>query len=266
MTEFIFIRNKEQIKHFLLNDAGMNIYQIGDLDPFFFPRTKWFALTENENIEELMLLYKGDVATTVLAFANFDAARTAELLERFAYQLPDVFYAHFGNGIMNKLKSFRAEETFGTHLKMLLKSPGMLLQSECKNIRRLDEDDLQELLMLYKVHYPGNYFDKRMLETGKYFGYFEDSELLGVAGIHVYSPLTGVAALGNIVVANDHRGKGICRKLVSALCNDLLNTVDVIGLNVFSENTSAIKSYERCGFVVIGEYEEYLVKQLKIRN
>lgn len=264
MADFILTRNKDQIRDFLLRDPGMNIYHIGDLDPFFFPRTKWFALTEQNKIEEIMLLYEGDVATTVLAFSNLSTSLIAELIESSADHLPDVFYAHFGRGIMNKLKSFRAEETFGTHLKMLLKKPGMLLQDEFENIRRLDENDLQDLLILYKVNYPGNYFDRRMLETGKYFGYFEGNELVGVAGIHVYSPVTRVAALGNIVVANEHRGKGICRKLVSTLCNDLLKTVDVIGLNVFSENVSAIKSYEHCGFEVIGEYEEYLVKKLEI--
>ncbi len=266
MAEFVLNVNKDQIREFLLRDPGMNIYHIGDLDPFFFPRTKWFALSEHNKIEEIVLLYEGDVATTVLAFAGRDASLMAELLERSADHLPEVFYAHFGRGIMDKLKSFRAEEEFGIHLKMLLKRPGMLLQDESENIRRLDENDLQVLQLLYKLHYPGNYFDKRMLETGKYFGYFEGEELAGVAGIHVYSPLTRVAALGNIVVTSDHRGKGLCRKLVSTLCNDLLNTVDVIGLNVFSENAAAIKSYDRCGFDVIGEYEEYFVKQLKIRN
>lgn len=266
MADCIQVGNKDRIGKFLMKDPGMNIYHIGDLDPFFFPKTKWFALCEDEEIEEIALLYEGDVATTVLAFVNGDTSREIELLERSASQLPQEFYAHFGRGIMEGLKSFRAEEYFGIHLKMLLKGTGSLLYDRSENIRRLGVEDEESLLKLYYEHYPGNYFDKRMLETGKYFGYIERGRLTGVAGIHVYSPLKRVAALGNIVVAGDQRGKGICRELVSVLCNDLLKTVDVIGLNVFSENHAAIRCYERCGFEVIGEYEEYLVKQLKIKN
>ena len=144
---------------------------------------------------------------------------------------------------------------------MLLKEPDKLRNDTEEEIHRLDFDDEQNLLKLYEGHYPANYFDKRMLETGKYFGYFESDVLIGVAGIHVYSPVMKVAALGNIVVAGGQRRKGICRKLVSTLCKDLLKTVDVIGLNVHSENVSAISCYERCGFEVIGEYEEYLIKK-----
>jgi RimJ/RimL family protein N-acetyltransferase len=266
MAEFELISDSDKIEKFLMRDPAKKIYLIGDLDPFFFPRTKWFAMSNAHEIEELVMLYEGDVATTLLAFPDGEISNTVGLLENFASHLPQEFYAHFGCGIMENLKSFRAEEYFGIHLKMLLKGTGSLLHDRSENIRRLGVEDEESLLKLYYEHYPGNYFDKRMLETGKYFGYIEKGRLTGVAGIHVYSPLKRVAALGNIVVAGDHRGKGICRELVSVLCNDLLKTVDVIGLNVFSENHAAIRCYERCGFEVIGEYEEYLVKQLRIRN
>ncbi|MGB3018385.1 MAG: GNAT family N-acetyltransferase [Ignavibacteria bacterium] len=262
MAEYELISNRDKIGKFLLRDPANKIYLIGDLDPFFFPRTKWFAMSHAHEIEELALLYEGDVAITLLAFPDGDVMNAVELLEHFASQLPQEFYAHLGCGIMKKLKSFSAEEDFGTHLKMLLKEPDKLLVDTEEKIHRLGVEDEQSLLKLYEKHYPGNYFDKRMLETGKYFGYFENKELIGVAGIHVYSPVVKVAALGNIVVAGEQRGKGICRKLVSTLCKDLLKTVDVIGLNVHSENLSAITCYERCGFEVIGEYEEFLLKRL----
>jgi ribosomal protein S18 acetylase RimI-like enzyme len=263
MTEFREVNDREKIGKFLMKDPGINIYQIGDLDPFFFPRTKWFAACKGDEIKELALLYEGDVAKTLLAFPNEQVSEAAELVDACASALPDEFYAHFGCGIMQNLKSFVAEKDFGTHLKMLLKEPGALPGNEFENIVRLGAEHEFDLLRLYKEHYPGNYFDKRMLETGKYFGYFDGARLSAAAGIHVYSPVTKVAALGNIVVDGTQRGKGICRKLVSVLCNDLLKTVDVIGLNVFSENYPAIRCYEKCGFEVIGKYEEFLVKQVK---
>lgn len=263
MSDFELITNRNKISKFLMRDPANKIYLIGDLDPFYFPRTKWFAKINAHEIEELAMLYEGDVATTLLAFPDGDVMNTVGLLENIAPQLPQEFYAHLSCGIMKKLKSFTSSKDFGRHLKMLLKEPDKLRYDTEEEIRRLNFDDEQNLFKLYERHYPGNYFDKRMLETGKYFGYFESDELIGVAGIHVYSPVMKVAALGNIVVAGEQRGKGICRKLVGTLCKDLLKTADIIGLNVHSENHSAISCYKRCGFEVIGEYEEYLIKKIK---
>lgn len=263
MADFELITNRNKISKFLMRDPANKIYLIGDLDPFYFPSTKWFAMSNANEIEGLAMLYEGGIATTLLAFPDGDVMNTVGLMENFAPQLPNEFYAHLSCGIMEKLKSFTSAKDFGRHLKMLLKEPDKLRYDTEEEIRRLDFDDEQNLLKLYEGHYPGNYFDKRMLETGKYFGYFESDELIGVAGIHVYSSVMKVAALGNIVVANGQRGKGICRKLVITLCKDLLKTVDVIGLNVHSENHSAISCYKHCGFEVIGEYEEYLIKKIK---
>ena len=67
-----------------------------------------------------------------------------------------------------------------------------------RNTRRLGESDIIQIKDLYDRSYPENFFDRRMLGTGKYFGYFEDGKLIAIAGIHVYSEKYRVAALGNI--------------------------------------------------------------------
>ena len=101
-----------------------------------------------------------------------------------------------------------------------------------------------------------------MLETGKYFGYINGGEIRGAAGIHVYSPLYRVAALGNITTDPEFRGQSVCRKVTSALCRDLFETVDLIGLNVDTGNAAAIKCYTNCGFEICGIYEEFMFRKI----
>jgi ribosomal protein S18 acetylase RimI-like enzyme len=139
----------------------------------------------------------------------------------------------------------------------LRRSPSEIADS---NIRCLSTNDLSIITDFYSVAYPHNWFDRRMIETGKYFGYFNNSKLVGVSGIHVYSSQYKVAALGNIATHPDYRRQQIGFKLTSMLCNDLNKSVDFIGLNVKSDNNFALKCYNKLGFEIIGEYDECYIK------
>jgi len=149
---------------------------------------------------------------------------------------------------------------------MALNNKNLLIKEKDNNIKRLGMNDLARISELYDISYPDNFFDKRMLGTGKYFAYYDKEILTGVAGIHVYSEIYKVAALGNITILPEYRGRSIGQKLTSALCNDLLNTVDNIGLNVYSENQAAISCYKKIGFEIIGEYEEYLIQKQNLNK
>ncbi|MFL5704574.1 MAG: GNAT family N-acetyltransferase [Ktedonobacteraceae bacterium] len=117
--------------------------------------------------------------------------------------------------------------------------------------------DLDELETFYADSYPGNWFDPRMLETGCYYGLRRNKQLASVAGIHVYSPRYKVAVLGNVTTHPDYRGQGLATAVCAKLCQALLRTVDYVGLNVKTDNLSAIKCYERLGFAPIATYEEF---------
>ena len=43
--------------------------------------------------------------------------------------------------------------------------------------------DLPAIEKFYLIAYPGNWFDRRMLETEKYFGYYLNNELVGISGV-----------------------------------------------------------------------------------
>ncbi|NOU20133.1 MAG: GNAT family N-acetyltransferase [Bacteroidales bacterium] len=252
------IHNKSEILKFLMSNPELQVYSIGDLDEFFWPKTIWYSLKENDEIKALALLYIGMSTPTLLAIYDKDFSAFRELIERLKPILPTKFYAHLSPGLVDIFGKNNIIQNFGNNIKMALRPPP--LQINDNNIRKLVVDDIQLIEEFYKKSYPDNWFDKRMIETEKYLGYFINNMLVGIAGIHVYSKEYKVAALGNIATHPDYRGKGIGFKLTSALCSDLKKTVDHIGLNVKSNNDTAISCYKKIGFEIIGNYDECLIK------
>ena len=250
-------------KHFRKN-TDLNIYSIGDLDDFFWKYTKWYAIGPEKDPDQIALLYKGTDLSTFLAITDEKIELMYLLIEKIKDRLPGKIYCHLSKGLVKAFGEDHSLTDHGTYFKMSLKDKNLLLKENNENIRRLGTDDIEIINGLYEESYPDNFFDKRMLETGKYFGYFDNEKLNGIAGIHVYSEKYKVATLGNITISPSHRGKSICQKLTSALCIDLLLSVDNIGLNVSINNLSAVNCYKKIGFEVISEYEEYLV--VKINN
>ena len=79
--------------------------------------------------------------------------------------------------------------------------------------------------------------------------------------MHVYSAAYRVAALGNIATAPARRRRGLGRVVTAAVCQSLLASVDVIGLNVLADNAAARRCYEGLGFTDVCEYDEVLLER-----
>jgi len=256
--EVLILHDKSTIFNFLNKSPDHQVYSIGDLDDFFWPKTIWYSLKENNEIKALTLLYIGMSTPTLLAIYDKDFSTFHELIERLKPLLPAKFYAHLSSGLVDVFGRNNIIQSFGNNIKMALRKSPIPISDN--NIRKLVVDDIQLIEEFYKNSYPDNWFDKRMIETEKYLGYFSNDFLIGIAGIHVYSKKYKVAALGNIATHPDYRGKGIGFKLTSALCLDLKKTVDHIGLNVKSNNDAAISCYKKIGFEIIGNYDECLIQ------
>lgn len=248
------MHNKDDLFEFFQKEAGLQIYLTGDLDDFFWPKTCWYALKDEGQIKSTALLYAGMIPPTLLCFQQKDSEYAVRLLHEIKPLLPGRFYAHLGEGFADVFGRRNIIEHYGLNYKMVLHHK--VCFNGDANIRRLTIGDLPKLLKLYCEAYPHNWFDSRMLETGKYFGYFRKNELAGVAGIHVYSAKYKVAALGNVTTHPSYRQRGIGYSLTAALCADLQQNADVIGLNVRSDNQNAINLYKKLGFEVEGRYEE----------
>lgn len=183
--------------------------------------------------------------------------------------LPQRFYSHLSPGLRECLSGQYDEDYHDRYWKMGLVENCKVAGIVTNDVVRLLPSNVEEIRAFYAVHYPGNWFDPRMLESLQTFGIYasqedyqgskQPPELIAIAGVHVFSKLYQVAALGNIAVHAAHRGKGLARRVTAALVNSLLGEeIQHIGLNVSASNTAAIACYRRLGFEKIGEYDEVM--------
>jgi RimJ/RimL family protein N-acetyltransferase len=259
--KLIYLHDKNELETYLLKYRHLNYYHLGDLDDFFWPYTTWYALKENGEIKALNLFYIGIDPVVLLGIENDNPKEMKTLLRQSLPLLPLNFYAHLSPGLEKVLEVDYALDHHGEHYKMNLTDPSKLNDIDTSPVVPLTTENLEEMRVLYEESYPGNWFDARMVETGQYVGIREEGKLIGVAGIHVYSPIYKIAALGNITTHPTKRGQGLGKAVTAGLCKRLLENVDAIGLNVLSDNTPAIKAYEAIGFTKVAAYHEWMVNK-----
>lgn len=255
-------RDKHRLENYLRRCPELNYYHLGDLDDFFWPDTRWYISEKENTIDAVVLLYTAGDPIVLLAIVNDNQPRLSQLLENLIPSLPIQVYAHLSPGLESLFETTFSLEHHGEHYKMTLTNPDALDRIVTSEVIQLDEADLPRLEALYAAAYPGNWFNPRMLKTGQYVG-IEDQNgvLLCAAGIHVYSPAYRVAALGNITTLPDQRGRGLATSATAGLCKQLLQSVDVIGLNVRTDNPAAIHAYQKAGFTISGVYNEWMLRR-----
>ncbi len=248
--------DRDVLATLLRRNAPAHVYELGDLDDFDWSHTRWFGLERDGVLEEVVLLYTQPAVPILIAIANDPPEPMVELLEAAVSELPTPLYAHASADLLPVLARRYEIEDATPHLKLTLadlEQPAIqALPAEILGV-----DDLEQISRLYDAAYPGTWFDPRMLATHRYVGVRRDGHLLCIAGVHVYSPTWGVAALGNVATHPRARGEGLARGACAALCRLLLaDGIETISLNVRADNTAAIRAYSRLGFEPVAEYTE----------
>jgi RimJ/RimL family protein N-acetyltransferase len=255
-----------QIVGFLARARELHFYELGDLDPFFWPHTRWHAWQDGAEIEALCLLYGASDVPTLLAFAPPEAmAPLARLLQALEPALPARLYAHLSPGLIDLFGPSWRVAPHGPHRKMVLARPEALDGVDVSKVVSLGPQDLPAVLALYERAYPGNWFSPRMLETGLYRGIRSGAELAAIAGVHVFAPGQRVVALGNVATDPRERRRGHARAVTAALCRELLHRVDTVGLNVHAANAGALACYAGLGFRVVADYDELGLERISPR-
>jgi ribosomal protein S18 acetylase RimI-like enzyme len=254
----ICLHDRATIERVLRRHEALHLYALGDLDDFFWPYTTWYALEEQGHIEEVALMYSGTPLPTLLALSAEPEGAMQRLLPAVAPFLPRRFYANLSGDLASLLADDYAVESHGLHYKMVLNHTRYMEQVDTAAVIHLTPADRARLEALYEAAYPGNWFDARMLESGHYYGVEMDGRLVCAAGIHAYSPVYRVAALGNLATHPRYRGRGLATAVCAKLCLMLSKSVEHVGLNVLAANLGAVRAYERWGFVKVAEYEEAL--------
>ncbi len=245
----LILHDRDLIERSLARDPLLHLYELGDLDALYWPRTSWYS---SDDLEAVMLLY---AASPPALLAMRETAGARELLAQAASLLPRHFHAQIAPGLVTVLEQHYQVSGRMTTLRMALERPEKLPEED-PAVETLTQDTETELVAFYDQSYPGNWFDPIMLVTERYLGLRMDGRLACVAGVHVWSPRYKVAALGNIATHPDFRGRGLANRVVGTLCRRLLQDVDHIGLNVRAANEVAIRCYRGLGFEVMTSFEE----------
>ncbi len=255
--KMFLIQNREKIARFLQLNPALYLYALGDLDDFFWPNTQWFGLEVKEKLTALTFLYTGGKSVTLLGFCE-DREPMRVLLSSLLPLLPPNFHAQLSPGLEDLFESRYLREEYGEYSRMILQNPEKVLSYDCREVCSLSESDLEDIETLYKESYPENWFDPSMLKTGKYFGVRKNDKLVSIAGIHVFSERYQVAALGNITTHPEWRGEGLGMQATAKVCQSLNGLVKTTGLNVKTNNFSAIRCYQKLGFEKSFDFKEYV--------
>ncbi len=247
-----------QLEAYLRQDSLLHLYGLGDLDPRFRERTTWYTRAGNGRLEAAALLYRAVDPPALLALAAPPAKALGLLLHEALPSLPAQMQCHLSPGLGDVLACRYRLSAGQPHLKMGLLHPRRLGDMPDVGVMQLTEADGDALMDLYRIAYPDNAYDPDLVATGCFRGIRLDGQLVSAAGVHVYSETYRVAALGSVATHPLYRGRGLARAATAALCRDLLDRVDHIGLNVRADNRSAIACYRALGFETTHHYTELL--------
>ena len=111
--------------------------------------------------------------------------------------------------------------------------------------RPLGEPDVPDMLALAKEAQPGPFLS-RTVEFGGYLGVRRQGRLVAMAGERLHPP--GYAEISAVATAPAHRQQGLAELVVRAVVALVLGRGEVPFLHASSDNTVAIRLYERMGF------------------
>jgi ribosomal protein S18 acetylase RimI-like enzyme len=225
-----------EIRVLLRRDPVWSVYALGDLEPHIFPKTQWFG-------PDLTLVLH-DFGTSILFAMGVGSVREALDHVSWPVQLQvrtDALQEVARHAVVTEVRSMWRMSWSARPLRF-----------DRHDATRLRATDVPALRLLYadgdESGEAPDFFFPSMVTDGLYFGVFEREALVAAAGTHLLSHREGVAAIGNVYTRRDHRGRGLGRRVMSALL-EALSSVDTVGLNVRVDNHTAIRVYESLGFV-----------------
>jgi GNAT superfamily N-acetyltransferase len=221
------------------------VYALSDLDPSLFSRTRWF-------VPDLTLVL--DLYDTTILFATGPGA-IREALEHVSWPV----HLQVQPDVLSEVARYATIVTTKSMRRMIWR--GGPVPTPSARAKRLMLADVPALQALYADGDASgeapDFFFPSMVNDGVFYGVEEDGALVAAAGTHVLAPAEGAAAIGNVYVGRDRRGRGLGRIVTSAVLH-ALRDIETVGLNVRADNPAAIKLYEGLGFAKHCEFVEGL--------
>jgi ribosomal protein S18 acetylase RimI-like enzyme len=243
------LQDKNSIRQLLLTDVAWCVYAIGDLTPRMFAKCQWFT-------PDLTLVLH-DYGTCILFAHGTGSIR--EAMDHVSWPV----HLQVQRAALDEIKLYAAVTEEKRMLRMAadLSALARSAKVDDADAKRLAARDIDALRRLYgdgeATGESPDFFYDSMVDDGVFFGIYEGADLIAAAGTHLVSRDEGAAAIGNVYVRRDRRGRGRSRIVTAAVLGEL-HGVGTIGLNVRADNAAAIRVYESLGFVTHCPFYEAL--------
>ena len=226
-------------------DRAWAAYAIGDLSAEFAADCEWYA--PRDGAPALVLLYRG--FSPPIVFAMGDATHLAPLFREI--EVPTLSLHLRRDGIA-ALSSTHELNHIRAMWRMVVE-PSSFRSAGTGGVVALDESCLAAVTALYEDGRADNegptFFQPRMLGQATFRGIWAGSNLIAVAGTHLFSRELGVCAIGNVYTRRDCRRRGLGARVTSAVVQHAIRqAIPTIVLNVDQENSAARRLYEQLGF------------------
>lgn len=258
--------DRETVRAVFESNRAIHFYGLGDLNDFFWDRSTWWE-RDGALIGDVGLSDDPDDRTVYGVNAEHADAALA-LWADLDDLLPDRYFATGVHGFPEALakRGRFVELDLGHHTKMLLtnsESLDLALAAASTNgsVRQLTKTDLPAITQLHEKNpVASSFFAPHLLDSGPFFGVFEEARLVAIAGVHLCDDDISVAAIGGVVTDHAHRRQGHARTTTAAVARALVDRgIRTIGLNVMTSNAPARSVYAALGFTDVHSYQEALI-------
>jgi len=241
------LTDQNEIRALLQPDRRWCVYALGDLSPRMFSKCQWFT-------PDLTLVLR-DYGTSILFAHGTGSIR--EALEHVSWPV----HLQVQQDALDEVERYANVTSIKSMIRMAWAGGATRVSDRAK---RLSATDVPAIERLYtdgeSTGESPDFFYGSMVTDGVFFGVFKGDELLAAAGTHLVSREEGAAAIGNVYVRSDRRGRGLGRAVTAAVLHELAG-IATVGLNVRADNDAAISVYESLGFVRHCEFREALAER-----
>jgi GNAT superfamily N-acetyltransferase len=150
-------------------------------------------------------------------------------------------------------------EFLGPALQMVCDQPLEPLEDGPELVPLHTDAHRAQMAELTALVYP-HYFRPRTHELGRYFGVFENGRLAAMAGERMGLGPGGPRELSAICTHPDFLGRGLARRLLVGLSNDMFSRNEQPFLHVDPQNVRAVKLYEQNGYRVRTEIPFWTIR------
>ncbi len=238
------LTDKDQIRAILRRNPRWCVYALGDLTERMFEKCQWFTP------DLTMVLH--DYGTSILFAHGTGSIREALDHVRWPVHLqvqPDA---------LDEVARYATVTEEKAMIRMAFDGGSTRVSDR---VVRLGATDVTAIERLFadgeSTGESPDFFYASMVTDGVFFGVYQHNQLIAAAGTHLVARDEGAAAIGNVYVRRDRRGRGLGRAVTAAVVHELAG-IETVGLNVRADNDAAIRVYESLGFVRHCEFREAL--------